>query len=166
MVELLVAISIIGILSAIILSGTAATRKSGRTAQRVSDLKRVQSALDLYYANNRSYPNTGGSTSWRSVCPGGGGLRSDEVIVDVVTGMKLVPAYLDVMPIDPQTKPGSDLSCYGYTSNGTDYAFIDYGVAELMNGSFGASYAKYPELADPARPMQSWKISSPGGVNW
>lgn len=177
-IELLVAISIIGVLATIILSGGAATRKSARVVQRVSDMKRVQSALDLYYSNNRSYPSTGGTASWRSVCSSWGGYTSDMVIIDINNGNKLVPTYLSTMPSDPQTTTGSNENCYLYTSNGTDYAFLDHQVTELATGNSGATYAKYTELLDPHRDggsnpavlegtnVWAWKVSSPGAIAW
>lgn len=158
-IELLVAFSIIGVLMTIVVAGASATRKSARVAQRVSDMKKVQSALDLYYARNKSYPPTGGSINWRSTCSGWGGYTLNNVIPN------LVPEYLSVMPSDPQTAPGSDYNCYLYTSNGTDYAFLDHDVVELSSGP-GATYAKYPELYDPTRPTWAWKVSSPGAISW
>ncbi|MHB1316432.1 MAG: type II secretion system protein [Minisyncoccota bacterium] len=158
-IELAVSVSIIGILSAIILSGVASTRKSARVAQRIADIKQVQSALDLYYANNRAYPSTGGVSNWRSTCSAWGGYTRDNVIPG------LVPEYIKTIPADPQTVSSSVYNCYLYTSNGTDYAFLVHDVTELKTGS-GATYAKYPELYDPIRPTWAWKISSPGGVSY
>lgn len=166
-IELAVSITIIGVLSAVILSSVNGARKSGRVTQRVGDIKRVQAALDLYYAKNRSYPNTGGSTSWRSTCSAWGGYSLDNVIIDVVNGNKLVPTYLTVMPEDPQrSSGGTNKNCYRYASNGADYAFIIYDVTELAPGNSGATYAKYPELYDQTRPTQAWKVSSPGAITW
>lgn len=178
-IELAVSVAIIGILSAIILSGVSSTRKTGRVAQRVADMKRVQSALDLYYAKNRAYPFTGGSINWRSTCATWGGYTPDNVIVDINNGNKLVPTYLLSMPEDPQ-RDSTDLNrnCYLYTSNGTDYAFLVHDVTDLSNGSSGATYTKYPDLVDPTRDsgnnasvvdgvvIWSWKVSSPGGISW
>lgn len=58
LVEILVVISIIGILSAIGLSFTGALQKNARDAQRSSDLSVLQSALQQYYADQGKYPNT------------------------------------------------------------------------------------------------------------
>lgn len=162
-IELLVALSIVGILVTILMVGAGSTRKSARVAQRVSDMKQVQSALDLYYTNNRSYPSTG--NAWRGICSsynGGGSYTANNGLV--IPG--LVPEYIVAIPTDPQSDPVSDLNCYMYRSDGKDYAFIVHLVTELSNGSPGASYAKYPELFDTIRPTWAWKISSPGGVGF
>jgi len=162
-IELLVALSIIGLLATVIMAGAEATRKSARVAQRVSDMKQVQNALDLYYANNKAYPSTSGV--YRGVCPGfnGGGAYTVNNGL-VIPG--LAPEYIIAVPVDPQSNITSDTNCYLYTSNGTDYAFLVHRVTELRNGSSGASYAKYPELFDTVRPTWAWKVASPGGILW
>ncbi len=161
-IELLVAMAIIGLLSTIILSGVSASRKSARVAQRISDMKRVQVALDLYYAKNKSYPIT---NAWRGVClsysAGGTYTAANGQVIPGLT-----PDYIQFIPIDPQSNTAVDANCYLYNSNGADYAFLVHQVAELSDGSSGASYAKYPELVDPVRPTWAWKVSSPGGVNF
>lgn len=162
-IELAVSIAIIGVLSTVILSSVNGARKSARVAQRVSDLKKVQAALDLYYAKNKSYPSTGGAH--RGVCPsysGGGAYTANNGLV--IPG--LVPQYINQIPVDPQTSATNDSNCYLYRSNGTDYAFIAHQVLELSDGSAGASYAKYPELVDPLRPTWAWKVYSPGAADF
>ncbi len=55
-IELLVVISIIAILSSIILASFDSTRKKGRDAKRIADIKQIQLALGLYYDANGQYP--------------------------------------------------------------------------------------------------------------
>lgn len=61
LIELLVVIAIIGILSSVVLASLNGARKKGRDARRVSDLKQIQLALELYYDANSSYPATSGT---------------------------------------------------------------------------------------------------------
>lgn len=56
LVELLVAISIIAIISGIGFMSLGAVQRSGRDAQRESDLRTIQSALQQYYADKNFYP--------------------------------------------------------------------------------------------------------------
>lgn len=57
--ELLVSISIIGILVALVSSSYSAAQKKARDSRRMQDMKSVQSAAEQYYAqNNYSYPGT------------------------------------------------------------------------------------------------------------
>ena len=54
--ELLVAIAIIGILSAMVLTSMSSVRERAKDGRRISDLKQIQLALELYYDVNTSYP--------------------------------------------------------------------------------------------------------------
>ena len=57
LLELLVVISIIGILLALGVVAFSTAQKKGRDAKRRSDMKTISSALEQYYAsNNSSYP--------------------------------------------------------------------------------------------------------------
>ncbi len=56
LVELLVVISIIGILSALLLVNLAGARERGRDSSRKSDLAQLRTALRLYYNDNQMYP--------------------------------------------------------------------------------------------------------------
>ncbi len=64
LIELLVVIAIIGILASIIMASMNTARQKGRDAKRVSDIKQLQLALELYYDANGNYPaNIYGSPS-------------------------------------------------------------------------------------------------------
>ena len=70
LIELLVVISIIGLLASIVLVSVNSARVKARDARRMSDLKQLQLALEMYYDSNNAYPSTGGS--WWGVCVNGG----------------------------------------------------------------------------------------------
>lgn len=56
LIELLVVVAIIGLLASIVLSSLNVARQKGRDARRISDLKEIQTALELYYSNHNAYP--------------------------------------------------------------------------------------------------------------
>ena len=57
LVELLVVIAIIGILSSIVLANLNGSRQAARDVKRISDVKQLQLALELYFdANSGKYP--------------------------------------------------------------------------------------------------------------
>jgi prepilin-type N-terminal cleavage/methylation domain-containing protein len=58
LVEILVVVSIIGLLSSIVLVGLGSFRARGRDARRVADLRETQNALELYYGKFGGYPLT------------------------------------------------------------------------------------------------------------
>ncbi|MDZ4226912.1 MAG: prepilin-type N-terminal cleavage/methylation domain-containing protein [Patescibacteria group bacterium] len=63
LIELLVVIAIIGILSSIVLASLNSARQKGRDARRLSDIKQLQLALELYYDSNSKYPATLSTTT-------------------------------------------------------------------------------------------------------
>lgn len=56
LIELLVVITIIGSLSALATVSYQSVRISARDTKRVSDMKQLQTALELYFENHQSYP--------------------------------------------------------------------------------------------------------------
>ncbi len=56
LVELLVVISLIGILATLFLANLNVARERGRDAQRKSDLKNIETALRIYYNDKGNYP--------------------------------------------------------------------------------------------------------------
>ncbi|MCL5795073.1 MAG: prepilin-type N-terminal cleavage/methylation domain-containing protein [Patescibacteria group bacterium] len=61
LVELLVVIAIIGILASVVVVNYNSSKAKARDAKRKTDLMTIQSALELYYADNKSYPLNGSS---------------------------------------------------------------------------------------------------------
>jgi len=59
LIELLVVIAIIGILSSVVLASLGTAREKARDATRISDMKNIQLALELYFDSNQTYPITG-----------------------------------------------------------------------------------------------------------
>lgn len=58
LIELLVAISIVGVVFGVIITSVAIVKKNGRDAQRQSDLRTVQSALEHYLVDQSFYPTS------------------------------------------------------------------------------------------------------------
>ena len=82
LIELLVVIAIIGILSSVILASLNTARQKGRDARRISDVKQLQLAAELYYDANQSYPASLGSGT---------------------TGPLVTGGYISSIPVDPST---------------------------------------------------------------
>jgi len=61
LIELLVVVAIISILASALMVGLGGARKKARDARRISDLRTVQSSLEVYYVqNNNTYPMVDG----------------------------------------------------------------------------------------------------------
>lgn len=115
LIELLVVIAIIGILSSIVLASLSSARAKGRDARRLSDIKQIQLALELYYDANSAFP------------PG---------TTDVTTGKNKFdptllegPGYISKVPTDPST--------------GASYLYTPYKSSTDSGGTAGAICLSY-----------------------
>ncbi len=169
LIELLVVVAIIGLLASVVMVSLNSARAKARDAKRISDLRQIQIALELFHTDNGFYPNPG--FGHRGECNGWGGLAPENVIPG------LVPTYLPSLPADPTMDKVANTSCYLYISDGTDYSVLDHDVRDL-----NFSYLTMPTFLDPTRDKQppssgnpcildgdtfwSWKVSSSGGACW
>ncbi len=101
LVELLVAISIIGISFGVIISSATGIQKSGRDTQRQSDLRLIQSALQHYYADQSFFPTSD------STAPGVTNLNSGSTTLTSSIGNPSPPSsiktYINTLPKDPSS---------------------------------------------------------------
>ena len=67
LIELLIVIAIIGILASALLVSFGGARQSARDARRLSDLRQVQAALELYFNKSGNYPLGVMGSSWGSL---------------------------------------------------------------------------------------------------
>ena len=59
LIELLIVIAIIGVLATLLMVNFVGVRQRARDAQRKSDLRQLQSAMEIYRSDNSSYPDSG-----------------------------------------------------------------------------------------------------------
>ncbi len=107
LIELLVVIAIIGILSSVVLSSLNSARAKARDAQRISTVRQIKTALELYYDTNSTYPQAGGQdagTAFTSLAP------------------YLTPTYISAITPDPQ---GAYVG-YVWGSSGKSYGLWVY----------------------------------------
>lgn len=100
LVELLIAISLIGILTGVLLAviNPRGIQAKARDSQRISDLAKVKVALESYFSDNRAYPVR---TSWVLVD------------ADIPLVSALVSDYINVLPKDPM-QSGTDCNTVGW----------------------------------------------------
>lgn len=75
LIELMVVISIIGLLSSITLASLSGARSKGRDARLIAEIKQLQNAMELYYFDNDRYPI---STNCNATVPNTGWCNSVE----------------------------------------------------------------------------------------
>ena len=103
LVELLVVISIIAVLIGFLMANFVGVRQRGRDAQRKSDLRQMQSALEMYRSDNGSYPTSSPFTTCGSTWISGGN------------------TYMQKVPCDPST-----VTAYTYSTldSGLTYSIV------------------------------------------
>jgi general secretion pathway protein G len=117
LIELLVVITIIGILSAMSIFGLSGARASSRDAKRKADLEQIRSAIEIFKADCNVYP----TTAQLSLTTAG---------AFIGPGTSTCPAntYLSAKPFDPQT------STYNYLYSSTGAASYEI-CAHLEQGT-------------------------------
>ncbi len=107
LIELLVVIAIIGILATIVLVSLNTARQKARDVRRVSDMRQVALALEMYYDDNTDtgYPGSSGSNQW-TPCGGSNALEN-----------ALETDYMASVPCDP----GSNIYEYWVATDNQSY---------------------------------------------
>lgn len=110
LIEILVAVSIIALLTVLGVTNFMVANKKARDGKRQGDLEQIKAALEIYRTDRRVYPTTG---AW----PGAGGTLS--------AGGS---TYMQNIPDDPTTGKN-----YAYTSDGSTYTLC--ASSELGSGT-------------------------------
>src|SRR5690349_5943438 len=76
LIELLVVIAIIGILAAVVLVSLGSARAKARDARRITDIRQMQTAFELFFNDCGGYPSSLVSTNSIAGCTGGTTLGS------------------------------------------------------------------------------------------
>lgn len=184
LIELLVVIAIIGLLSSVVLASLNQARIKARDSQRKQDIIQVRNALELYYADNKSYPSSEymrwGIPSWFASDRGSGFIfdeqdpdqNPDAYMGDNYIG-PLVPNYISKLPKDPKPGPSTtnDNDCSGknrsyvYASDGKDYKFLSYCAMEEDIPS-GGSDPYLDQTRCQADVCYAYGVWTDGAVNW
>ncbi len=125
LIELLVVIAIIGILASTVMVSINSARIKSRDARRLTDMRQIQTALELYYNTYNRYPDSdyGGCGSWDCSGDGNGFLHT-------LATAGFLPADI----IDPVTNNSCGNYCYyrypsGYA--GCQGVFYVLGVRDM-----------------------------------
>jgi general secretion pathway protein G len=85
LIELLVVIAIIGLLSTLAVVALNNARAKSRDAKRVSDVKQVQTALELFFNDENSYPTNVAFTSGSTIAGPTSGITYMQKVPETVT---------------------------------------------------------------------------------
>ncbi len=121
LIELIIVIAVIGIISTLFSVNFLGAKQRGRDQQRISDLKQIQTALEVYRLDNGEYPITTGSYYLNAnPCPAKSPFPPS-------TG-----AYMQQIPCDPAGRNYyNNGNYYYYSSDGSKYLL----AACLENGN-------------------------------
>lgn len=119
LIELLVVIAIIGILASVVMASLNSARAKARDAKRMEEVKQIQNALELYYANNGQYPVSGGAT-----LPNSGWSTSTDSSWQTLEAT--LSTYLSDLPADPVNTAGT----WGATGMAYSYYSLSYGCSQ------------------------------------
>ena len=124
LIELLVVIVIIGVLATLAVVAISSARTRARDAKRVSDLKQISTALELYMADENSYPTY--------VTPG-------QPMVGLTSGK----TYMSKVPNNPTPRVEGVCgnSDYQYSGNSDDYSLL--GCVSKDTGGAAAGFINY-----------------------
>ena len=111
LIELLLVLAIIGVLTSFLLANLIGAKARARDAQRKSDLRQIQAAMEMYRADKGNYP-----TNAEMTC--------SQTLQDAATGA----VYMQKIPCDPLNTAQS------YSYNRTSLSTYDF-VACLENGN-------------------------------
>ena len=130
LIELLVVIAIIGLLSTLAVVALGSAREKARDSKRLSDLKQVQTALELYYTDNSGYPTASavslGTTNYRCLNSSGFGVQGCS------------SPYMGQVPLDPRN---TGTYVYTYTSAASSTYSISAVLEGTVSGLSGTVYA-------------------------
>lgn len=129
LIEILVAATILALLSALAIANFSTANKSSRDARRKADLEQVRTALELYRSQNGYYPTGSG---WVVLSP----------TLDVlVTG-----GYIAELPKDPFPATHADYKAYKYkATDGAGSYYYGYCLEADLEASTPASNPCTPE---------------------
>ena len=114
LIEILVAATIVVVLSVVGVVSYTSINKRSRDAKRKSDLEQVRSALEMYRADNGAYPGTSEGFAVLTSFDSGDG-----------TG-PLVSTYLPSIPMDPKSTTTVPISYYYNPIKGAALNFYSY----------------------------------------
>lgn len=168
LVELLVVIAIIGLLATLAVVSLQSARERARDTERISTIRNVQSGLELYYADNQTYPKLAsdvqlGSATANTLCDitAGFGASAD------CTGQTIYMNTIDPDPLDTDEnvylyRGQADLG--GTAGEQSQYFAQDFSITYYTEaGSSNGDSAQYAARANGVVASVGTHIRADGG---
>jgi len=156
LIELLVVIAIIGVLSSVVLASLNTARERGANARRMTDMRQLQTALELYaLSNNGNYPNAG----WSYAC-----------VPSTWTAIQnALSPHMSTLPLDPAQACDLNRQYYVITT-ASDYKILIHQPPSANSAPRSIwdptrDNGSNPTIVDGTVPW-GWAVYTPGGVSW
>jgi general secretion pathway protein G len=122
LIELLVVIAIIGLLSTLAVVALNSARQKSRDSKRVADVKQIQTALELYFADLNGYPAAASAVAL-------GGTAANSLSSVGFSGSAQGTTYMGLVPLAPtpyDSATCSSANSYSYYSTQADQYLIQF----------------------------------------
>lgn len=158
LIELLVVIAIIGVLASVVLASLNTARRKSRDARRVTDIKQLQLAMELYFdgvgAGNYPLANA-------TACDG---TQTNVYGLNVLVSSN----YIATVPHDPNAAAAT--SCYRYMSQAPSSSRTFYHLGAVLEDANNSVLASDKDCNDAAADSCStgstgWAGASVQGIN-
>lgn len=144
LIELLVVIAIIALLSTLAVVSLNNARAKSRDAKRVSDIKQMQTALELYFADQQGYPAsstiTVGTLNTSDCLSSAGGFVSRASTACDGSG---ITTYMGQVPA-AQTPPSGNVYTYSGNADTYNLIFTLEGQTGSLSGPPNATHTATP----------------------
>ena len=147
LIELLVVIAIIGLLSTLAVVSLNNARVKSRDARRVADMKQMQTALELYFTDQNTYP----AQPVAGVCGTLAGDLNDTnaCCLSSTNGFAAACAGTNYMGSVPENPLPNGVT-YNYTLDGATSYHITYSLEQAAGGIDAGAHRTTPGgIADP-----------------
>lgn len=132
LIELLVVIAIIGLLASVVLLSLNSARQKSRDAKRLSDIRQVASAMELYFNDKNSYPSATNYTNLGT------------------SGVGLVPSYIGMLPSAPKPADGNCGTSNDYSWETTTGSSVNWYTLTFCIGADTGGYSAGSHTLTPA----------------
>jgi prepilin-type N-terminal cleavage/methylation domain-containing protein len=149
LIEVLVALSIIGFLASIVLASTGDARYRSYDVKRRTDLVAMETALQFYYNKHGSYPSTGGAVLYSDQSEWIPSLESE--------------GFIKQLPMDPQYPQVAGGDCEAWPTGGTYLYVSNDGSGYFLLNACAANSGVVNTTSgdpfyDPARATWAWRV--------
>jgi prepilin-type N-terminal cleavage/methylation domain-containing protein len=130
LIELLVVIAIIAILSTVVMAGLNSARAKGRDAKRLSDMKQLQSALELCFDNGVGYPSAASA----------GVIGTAGLLLTTNCAASSIPfsTYMNPLPTNPAPGGTAYTYCSEVTAGSCAAGNVSYRMQFTLEGTAGS----------------------------